>query len=163
VCRAYVRISHSTVRGSVSNSLGTTGIWTRNNVTYVKNKVKDRIIIFISKMSLLFKENYYLRSFLNFVLNRIVRGAVQAGSTRHIDHFWPIVLAPGDCEDGEFGWMKLGRGNRSIRRKPAPSPLCPPQIPLDQTRARTRTTTVGSQRLTAWATARPYSRNLLVV
>jgi hypothetical protein len=25
--------------------------------------------------------------------------------------------------------MKIGRGNRSTRRKPAPAPLCPPQIP----------------------------------
>jgi hypothetical protein len=30
-----------------------------------------------------------------------------------------------------------------------PAPLCPPQIPLDQTRARTRAAAVGSQRLTA--------------
>jgi hypothetical protein len=50
---------------------------------------------------------------------------------------WPIVRAPGDCEDGEIGGMKIGRGNRSARRKPAPAPLSPPQIPLDQTRART--------------------------
>jgi hypothetical protein len=63
--------------------------------------------------------------------------------------------APGDCEDGEFGGMKIGRGNRSTRRKPAPAPLCPPQIPLDQTRVRTRAAAVGSQRLTAWAMARP--------
>jgi hypothetical protein len=34
-------------------------------------------------------------------------------------------------------------------------PLCPPQIPLDQTRARTRVAAVGSQRLTAWAMERP--------
>jgi hypothetical protein len=34
---------------------------------------------------------------------------------------------------GEFGGMN-GRGNRSTRRKPTPAPLCPPQIPLDQTR-----------------------------
>jgi hypothetical protein len=33
--------------------------------------------------------------------------------------------------------MKIGRGNRSTRRKPAPAPVCPPQIPHDQTRART--------------------------
>jgi hypothetical protein len=45
---------------------------------------------------------------------------------------WSIVLAPGDYDDGEFGGMKIGRGNRSTRRKPAPAPLCPPQIPLDQ-------------------------------
>jgi hypothetical protein len=39
--------------------------------------------------------------------------------------------------------MKIGRGNRSTRRKPAPAPLCPPQIPLDQTRARTRAAALG--------------------
>jgi hypothetical protein len=32
---------------------------------------------------------------------------------------WPIVLAPGDCDDGEFGGIKIGRGNRSTRKKPA--------------------------------------------
>jgi hypothetical protein len=68
-------------------------------------------------------------------LFRIVGGGVQTGSTRHVGHFWPIVPAPGECEDGEFGGMKISRGNRSTRRKPAPTPLCPPQIPLDQTRA----------------------------
>jgi hypothetical protein len=62
---------------------------------------------------------------------------------------WPIVPAPGDYDDGEFGGMKSGRGNRSTRRKPAPAPLCPSQIPLDQTRARTGAAAVGSQRLTA--------------
>jgi hypothetical protein len=60
---------------------------------------------------------------------------------------WPIVPAPGDCGDGEFGGIKIGRGNQSTRRKPAPAPLCPPQIPLDQTRARTRAAMLGSQRV----------------
>jgi hypothetical protein len=64
---------------------------------------------------------------------------------------WPIVPAPGDYANGECGDMKIVRGNRSTRRKPAPAPLCPPQIPLDQTRA----AAVGSQRLTARAMARP--------
>jgi hypothetical protein len=32
--------------------------------------------------------------------------------------------------------MKTGRGNRSTGRKPTPAPLCPPQIPLDQTWSR---------------------------
>jgi hypothetical protein len=61
----------------------------------------------------------------------------------------PIVPAPGDYVDGEFGGIQIGRGNRSTRRKPALAPLCPPQISLDQTRARTRAAAVGSQRLTA--------------
>jgi hypothetical protein len=68
-----------------------------------------------------------------------------------------IVPAPGDCEDGEFGGMKIGRGNRTIRRKPTPAAFCPPQIPLYQTRAWTRAAAVESQRLTAWAMARPIS------
>jgi hypothetical protein len=45
--------------------------------------------------------------------------------------------------------MKTGRGNRSTRRKPAPVPLCPPQIPHDLSWAGTRAAAVGSQRLTA--------------
>jgi hypothetical protein len=59
----------------------------------------------------------------------------------------PQMIDDGDC--GAIGRMKVGRGNRSIRRKPAPAPLCPPQIPHDQTRTRTRAAAVGSQRLTA--------------
>jgi hypothetical protein len=47
---------------------------------------------------------------------------------------WPVVPAPGDRDDGEFGGMKIGRGNRSTRRKPVPAPLCPPQIPLARPR-----------------------------
>jgi hypothetical protein len=60
-----------------------------------------------------------------------------------------------DVYCGEIGGIKIGRGNRSTRRKPAPAPLYPPQIPHDQTRARTRAASVGNQRLTAWAMARP--------
>jgi hypothetical protein len=59
----------------------------------------------------------------------------------------PDDIDEGDC--GRIGGMKIGRGNRSTRRKPAPAPFCPPQIPLDQTRAQTRSAAVGSQRLTA--------------
>jgi hypothetical protein len=29
------------------------------------------------------------------------------------------------------GGMRIDRGNRNTRRKPAPVPLCPPQIPHD--------------------------------
>jgi hypothetical protein len=37
----------------------------------------------------------------------------------------------GDGDYGEIGGMKIGRGNRSTRRKRAPTPICPPQIPHD--------------------------------
>jgi hypothetical protein len=57
------------------------------------------------------------------------------------------VSAPGDYDNEEIGGM-IGRGNRSTRRKPAPVPLCPPQIP-HAARTRTRAAAVGSQRLTA--------------
>jgi hypothetical protein len=42
------------------------------------------------------------------------------------------VSAAGDCDDdGEVGGMNgFGRGNRNTRRKPSPTPLWPPQIPL---------------------------------
>jgi hypothetical protein len=62
-------------------------------------------------------------NFLNFFLIRIAGGGVHTESTWHVGHFWPIVPAPGDCEDAEFGGMKIGRGNRSTRRKPAPPPV----------------------------------------
>jgi hypothetical protein len=65
------------------------------------------------------------------------------------------VIDEGDY--GAIGGMKIVRGNRSTRRKPAPAPFCPPQIPHDQTRARTRAAAVGSQRLTVWAMARSWS------
>jgi hypothetical protein len=90
-----------------------------------------------------------------------VGGGVKTESTRHVGYFWPIVPAPSDCEDGELGGMKNGRENRSTRRKPAPTLLCPPQIPHDQTRARTRAAEVGSQRLTTWAMARPMTDLLM--
>jgi hypothetical protein len=42
------------------------------------------------------------------------------------------MIGEGDC--GEIGGMKIGKGDRSPLRKPAPAPLCPPQIPHDETR-----------------------------
>jgi hypothetical protein len=68
-----------------------------------------------------------------------------------------LLTAPGDCDnDGEVGGINgFGRGNRSTRRKPASTPLCPTTNPTCQTRARTRAAPVGSQRLTTSAVARP--------
>jgi hypothetical protein len=67
------------------------------------------------------------------------------------------VPAPGDYDDGEIG-RKIGWGSRWTRRKPAPVPLCAPQTP-HIARTRTRAAAVGSQRITAWATARPITSN----
>jgi hypothetical protein len=61
--------------------------------------------------------------------------------------YQPQMIDDGDC--GAIGGMKIGRGTRSTRRKSAPVPLCPPQIPHEQNRAETQAAVVGSQRLTA--------------
>jgi hypothetical protein len=71
----------------------------------------------------------------------------------------PPMIDEGDC--GATGGMKIDNGNRSTRRKPAPAPLCPPQIPYDQIRARTHAAAVGSQQLTPWAMARLWRPYLL--
>jgi hypothetical protein len=47
------------------------------------------------------------------------------------------MIDDGDCE--AVGGIRIGRGNRSSRSKPAPAPLCQSEIPHDQTRSRTRT------------------------
>jgi hypothetical protein len=54
-----------------------------------------------------------------------------------------------DDDYGAVGGMRISTGSRSTGRKPAPVPLCPPQIPHDLTWDRTRAAAVGSQRLTA--------------
>jgi hypothetical protein len=53
------------------------------------------------------------------------------------------------------GGMRIGKRTRSNRRKPAPLPRCPPQIPHNLNWARTRAAELGSRRLTAWAMTWP--------
>jgi hypothetical protein len=53
-------------------------------------------------------------------------------------------------------WRLAGE-TEVLGEKPNPAALCPPQIPLDQTRVRTRAAAMVSQRLTAWAMARSRS------
>jgi hypothetical protein len=49
-----------------------------------------------------------------------------------------------DDECGAVGGMRIGRGNRSTRRKPTPVTLYPQQTPHDLIWARTRAAAVGS-------------------
>jgi hypothetical protein len=54
-----------------------------------------------------------------------------------------LLYQPRMIDDyGAVGGMKIGRGNRITRRKPAPVPRCPPQIPHDLTWDRTRAAAV---------------------
>jgi hypothetical protein len=67
--------------------------------------------------------------------------------------YQPHVIDGDEC--GAVGRMRIGRGNWSTWRNPAPVSLCPPQIPHDLTWAWTQAAAVGSWRLTAWAMAWP--------
>jgi hypothetical protein len=51
-------------------------------------------------------------------------------------------------------WYWQGK-TEELGEKPIPVPHCPPQIPHELTRARTRASAVRGQRLTTWAMARP--------
>jgi hypothetical protein len=66
------------------------------------------------------------------------------------------------CDEcGAVGEIRIVRGNRSTRIKPAPVSLCPPQIPHELTWGLTRAAAVGSQRLSSCVMARPsFQRNL---
>jgi hypothetical protein len=59
----------------------------------------------------------------------ILGGGVQLGSLGTTATSRPIVPAPGDYDDGAFGGMMIGMGNRTTRRKRVPLPLSPPQTP----------------------------------
>jgi hypothetical protein len=63
--------------------------------------------------------------------------------------FYQPRMIDDDDDCGAVGGIRIGRGNRSTLRNPAPVPLDPPQIPHDLTLARTRAAAVGSRRLSA--------------
>jgi hypothetical protein len=60
--------------------------------------------------------------------------------------YQPRMMDDDDC--GAVGGT-VGRGSGSTKRKPAPVPLCPPQIIYELTGARTRASALGSRTLTA--------------
>jgi hypothetical protein len=66
-------------------------------------------------------------------------------------------------ECGAVGGMRIGGGNQSTRRQPAPVLLSPPQIPHDLTWARTGLVAMGNRRLTAWAMAQLYITPLFIL
>jgi hypothetical protein len=51
-------------------------------------------------------------------LIRLVEGGVQLGPLGTAAAEWPIVPAPCDYDDGEFGGMKIGRGNEVLGENP---------------------------------------------
>jgi hypothetical protein len=81
-------------------------------------------------------------------LTGMVGGGVQLGPLGTAATNRPIMPAPGVYDDGEIGGMMIGRENlpqcRFVHHKPHMLSGCEPGAAA-----------VGSQRLTAWATARP--------
>jgi hypothetical protein len=61
----------------------------------------------------------------------------------------PILPAPNDNVDKyrAVSRMRIRKGKRRTRRKPAPVPICPSQIPRDLTWDRNQAVALGSWRL----------------
>jgi hypothetical protein len=81
-----------------------------------------------------------------FILSGVRMSALGTAATTGL-LYQTQMIDDGDC--GAIAGIKIGRGNRSTRRKPAPTALWAPQTPHDQPRTRTPTAAVGSQQLTA--------------
>jgi hypothetical protein len=91
------------------------------------------------------------------VMAEIENGHLQASLGTSVTN-WLIVPAPNDkWWMWSSRWNQNWQGNRSTRRKPAPVPLCPPQIPHDMTWPGTQVAAVGTRRITSWAMARPWA------
>jgi hypothetical protein len=79
-------------------------------------------------------EQRFLRSEINYVFGQnfkflnLCGGTLGTAATTGL-LYQPRMIGDGDC--GKTGGMKVGRGNRSTGKKPAPAPHCPPQISHD--------------------------------
>jgi hypothetical protein len=104
---------------------------TETRVKYPKYRIRYksglRVMFKISIILLV----YCRHELQNFFLIRLFGGGVQLGPLGTPATIWPIVPAPGDYEDGEFGGMMIDKENRSTRRKYAPELICPPQIHMN--------------------------------
>jgi hypothetical protein len=67
----------------------------------------------------------------------------------------PLLTAPGDCDDEVGGTNGFWQEKPKFSEKTCPDATLSTTNPTCQTRARTRATAVGSQRLTASPMARP--------
>jgi hypothetical protein len=97
--------------------------------------VEDKAVLMYLKILLFF-------SFI--ILSRVRLSPLGTAATTGLLYHTQMI-DDGDC--GAINGMKIGRETRSTRRKPAPVPIYPPQIPRDLTRAQIRAAAVKSQRL----------------
>jgi hypothetical protein len=77
-----------------------------------------------------------------------ILGWGETESTRYGGPLYEPRMMMDDVERGAVGGMRIGRGNRNTRRKPAPVSLRPPQILHGLTWAGTQAAVVGIPRLT---------------
>jgi hypothetical protein len=92
---------------------------------WVRSSIANRKYTFHSK-------NYQAENRTVFLIG-LVGDGIQLGPLGTSATNWPIVPAPSSYKDGAFGGMMIGKGTRSTRKKSAPVPFCPPQIPHDLT------------------------------
>jgi hypothetical protein len=91
---------------------------------------KKRTFLHLPRFKICFPDFDTVAFFFFYILSGVRLSPLGTAATTGL-LYQPQMIDEGDC--GAIGGMKVGRGNRSTRRKPAPAPLCPPQIPLDQT------------------------------
>jgi hypothetical protein len=84
-----------------------------------------------------------------------VRGGVQLHPLGTAATNRPILPTPGDYDNGENRWNDDWQRKPKYSEKTCPSATSSSTNPTCSARTRTRTAAVGSQRLTAWAMARP--------
>jgi hypothetical protein len=97
-----------------------------NSVHEIHTQIQLRIHFHSGRGRIVAMTTYVTVANADFFLIGIVEGGVQLGPLGTAATNRPIVPALGDYGDGEIGGMMIGRGNRSILRKPAPVPLCLP-------------------------------------
>jgi hypothetical protein len=94
---------------------------------------------------------------MNHTFFRIVGGGggIQTGSNRHVGHWMAYCTCLGWLWWWRIWWNEDWQGKPKYSKKTCPSTTLSTTNPTWKTRARTRAAAVGSQRLTAWAMARP--------
>jgi hypothetical protein len=103
-------------------------------------------VISSSESQLTFRRNISSPSSETTFFNYHSAGWSPAGSTWHVGRWSVYCTCPDWLWWWRIWWNEDWQGKPKYSEKTFPAPLCPPQIPLDQTRARTRVAAVGSQR-----------------
>jgi hypothetical protein len=105
--------------------------------------------------STIFSEKKKQEYSMNFFYSHSGGGGGGTLSTRHIGPWMAYYTCPGWLWWWRFWWNEDCQGRLKYSEKTCPSATLSTTNPTCQTRARTQAAAVGSQRVTAWAMARP--------